>query len=336
MEGTSPSRKFIASYYKIGNAFYDSTSSYVQPCFYNPNTFQIVLHETSGLIDVHIEDRICQPSLPQKGVATLGIQNWECTRAVTAPGKNCTPWTAHHESYRFIPSDSASRFLGAEILDMAGNSLAFADTATSLPGLLDLQFQNICPGPTLTKYIIKTRFLTCQAAEEFITLDTINVVRKYHLPATASVVPATCGNNSGSISIIVTDSLGVPPYQYAINGGSLQNSNTFTGLYAGSYPVLVVDSRGGDGGGRNAQSLGPLALDAQEGARCVGVQAGVDGGDVGRFAKGLGHARGQLLAAGLIRAVDLGHQGAHHGRAGRHFHHLELGAVALGDLLQLA
>ncbi|MBK8774716.1 MAG: hypothetical protein IPM10_07815 [Chitinophagaceae bacterium] len=60
-----------------------------------------------------------------------------------------------------------------------------ADTATSLPGLLDLQFQNICPGPTLTKYIIKTRFLTCQAAEEFITLDTINVVRKYHLPATA-------------------------------------------------------------------------------------------------------------------------------------------------------
>ncbi len=246
VEGTAPSRKFIASYYKIGNAFYDSTSSYVQPCFYNPNTFQIVLHETSGLIDVHIEDRICQPSLPQKGVATLGIQNWECTRAVTAPGKNCTPWTAHHESYRFIPSDSASRFLGAEILDMAGNSLAFADTATSLPGLLDLQFQNICPGPTLTKYIIKTRFLTCQAAEEFITLDTINVVRKYHLPATASVVPATCGNNSGSISIIVTDSLGVPPYQYAINGGSLQNSNTFTGLYAGSYPVLVVDSRGCD------------------------------------------------------------------------------------------
>ncbi|MBK8928874.1 MAG: SprB repeat-containing protein [Chitinophagaceae bacterium] len=71
-------------------------------------------------------------------------------------------------------------------------------------------------------------------------------MRKYHLPATASVVPATCGNNSGSISIIVTDSLGVPPYQYAINGGSLQNSNTFTGLYAGSYPVLVVDSRGCD------------------------------------------------------------------------------------------
>ncbi|MBL0253712.1 MAG: SprB repeat-containing protein [Chitinophagaceae bacterium] len=71
-------------------------------------------------------------------------------------------------------------------------------------------------------------------------------MRKYHLPATASVVPATCGNNSGSISIIVTDSLGVPPYQYAINGGSLQNSNTFTGLYAGSYPVLVLDSRGCD------------------------------------------------------------------------------------------
>ena len=240
VEGTAPKRKFIVSYYKIGSFGNDSSATYISPCFFTPNTFQIVLHETSGLIDAHIGNRTCLP------VHFYGIQDWSGAKSVTAPGKNCTPWTAHHESYRFIPSDSASRFLGAEILDMAGNSLAFADTATSLPGLLDLQFQNICPGPTLTKYIIKTRFLTCQAAEEFITLDTINVVRKYHLPATASVVPATCGNNSGSISIIVTDSLGVPPYQYAINGGSLQNSNTFTGLYAGSYPVLVVDSRGCD------------------------------------------------------------------------------------------
>lgn len=245
VEGTAPKRKFIVSYYKIGSFGNDSSATYISPCFFTPNTFQIVLHETSGLIDVHIGNRTCLP-VHFYGNAILGIQDWSRAKSVTAPGKNSTLWTAHHESYRFIPSDSASRFLGAEILDMAGNSLAFADTATSLPGLLDLQFQNICPGPTLTKYIIKTRFLTCQAAEEFITLDTINVVRKYHLPATASVVPATCGNNSGSISIIVTDSLGVPPYQYAINGGSLQNSNTFTGLYAGSYPVLVVDSRGCD------------------------------------------------------------------------------------------
>jgi hypothetical protein len=42
---------------------------------------------------------------------------------------------------------------------------------------------------------------------------------------------------------------------------------------------------------RNAQRLGALALHAQEGARCVGVQRGVDAHDVGRVGKGLGHAR---------------------------------------------
>lgn len=245
VEGSAPSRKFIASYFRIGSVGNDSSATYVSPCFNTPNTFQIVLYETSGIIDVHIQDRTCMPTLTY-GNAILGMHDWSRTKAIAAPGKNSTLWTAHHESYRFIPSDSASRFLGAEILDLAGNSLATADTATSIPGLLDLKFQNICPGPYITKYIIKSRFTTCQTAEEFITLDTITVLRKYHLPATASVVPATCGNNTGSISIAVTDSLGVPPYQYAINGGSLQNSNTFTGLYAGSYPVRVVDSRGCD------------------------------------------------------------------------------------------
>ncbi|MBK8928873.1 MAG: hypothetical protein IPM72_04200 [Chitinophagaceae bacterium] len=72
---------------KLEMLFYDSTSSYVQPCFYNPNTFQIVLHETSGLIDVHIEDRICQPSLPQKGLPHLAFKTGNVPGPLLPPAK---------------------------------------------------------------------------------------------------------------------------------------------------------------------------------------------------------------------------------------------------------
>jgi hypothetical protein len=51
--------------------------------------------------------------------------------------------------------------------------------------------------------------------------------------------------------------------------------------------------------------------------------------------KGLFQARGHLLAAGLVGAVDLGHQRALHRRAGRHLHHLQLAAVARRDGVEL-
>ena len=85
---------------------------------------------------------------------------------------------------------------------------------------------------------------------------------------------------------------------------------------------------------RDAERFGALALHPQKGARRVHCQRGVDRDDVRGGGKGLGHLGRQTLAAGLVRAVDLGHQRADHRWAGRHLDQLELGAVAGGDLLQ--
>jgi gliding motility-associated-like protein len=53
----------------------------------------------------------------------------------------------------------------------------------------------------------------------------------------------TCFNASdGSIS--VTANGGTAPYTYSLNGGTPQNSNTFTGLPAGNYTVTIYDSYG--------------------------------------------------------------------------------------------
>jgi uncharacterized protein (DUF2141 family) len=48
------------------------------------------------------------------------------------------------------------------------------------------------------------------------------------------------GDKTGEID--VTPLGGTPPHQYQLNGGPLQNSNTFSGLGAGTYTVKVMDS----------------------------------------------------------------------------------------------
>ncbi len=57
---------------------------------------------------------------------------------------------------------------------------------------------------------------------------------------TVETTDVTCnGGNDGVITINVTS--GTSPFEYALNGGTYQTSNTFTGLVAGDYTVTVLD-----------------------------------------------------------------------------------------------
>lgn len=61
---------------------------------------------------------------------------------------------------------------------------------------------------------------------------------------TLSPTSNLCITNTSGASLIVTTTGGTPGYQYQINGGSLQNSGTFTNLSAGTYTIKVIDSYG--------------------------------------------------------------------------------------------
>jgi hypothetical protein len=52
----------------------------------------------------------------------------------------------------------------------------------------------------------------------------------------------TTSPNTGTITINVIG--GTPTYMYSINGGQVQTSNVFTGLGAGTYSLMVTDSKG--------------------------------------------------------------------------------------------
>jgi hypothetical protein len=60
----------------------------------------------------------------------------------------------------------------------------------------------------------------------------------------ASSTPASCGGvNDGTVTVNSTTG-GVAPFQYSIDGGTLQSSATFTGIGVGSHSVTSVDANG--------------------------------------------------------------------------------------------
>lgn len=75
--------------------------------------------------------------------------------------------------------------------------------------------------------------------------DSILSVSVAELPAVHLDWQATpsCWNGSDG-SVVLTATAGIPPYQYALDGGDTKESPSFTGLSAGSYTMVVQDGNG--------------------------------------------------------------------------------------------
>lgn len=93
--GSAPNRMFIVTYSNV-------------PCFSNsnPNTGQIVLYETSNLIEIHTGSAFPDPNQSTLG-STQGIENTTASKATPAPGRNANAnWggsVSAMTAYRFIP-----------------------------------------------------------------------------------------------------------------------------------------------------------------------------------------------------------------------------------------
>ena len=91
--GDYPCRTFIVSYYNVPH--YQCNSIFT--------TQQIVLYETTNIIDVYIADKPTCGSW-NSGNAVIGIQNAQGTIGYVPPGRNTGPWSTSNEAWRFSPS----------------------------------------------------------------------------------------------------------------------------------------------------------------------------------------------------------------------------------------
>ena len=238
VEGTAPCRKFVVSYFHVGTYGVKSCS------LITPNDFQIVIFESTGLIDIYVGNKTCR-STTNDSKAIMGVQNWRKNKAVAAPGKNSTVWDAVNEGYRFTPNGATSRFKSCEILTLGGSFVANVDTATTSAGVLDLTFNGICPNPgTSTKYLVRTTFFSCiSGGSNLVSLDTITVNRSALDTLRGTVTNASClPGSKGSISI--TNPIGAN-FQYSSNGSStFQTSPVFT-LAPGKYTIIAKNTTTG-------------------------------------------------------------------------------------------
>lgn len=244
MEGSAPFRRFVASWFQVGvfgNAGCSMTT---------PTTFQIVINESTSVIEVFFQQKICQDA--STGRSILGVQDWTRTMAVAAPGKNATIWSANNEGYRFIPSGASSRFVRSELYILNGvTPIATATTSTTSPGLIDISFGSICLASPSQQYLVKTLYSSClNPAVTVVIDDTITINRNPALNATAATTNTLCGNPSGTIQVSVPAGTGISPYTFILNPGPAQivqtgpSPMTFSNVAQGTYTVNVTDNSG--------------------------------------------------------------------------------------------
>jgi hypothetical protein len=145
-----------------------------------------------------------------------------------------------------FPSGGATRFINSQIFTMGGSLVATATTSFAIPGSIGLTFPNICPSGNSEQFVVRTSYTSCADPNAVLTTeDTITINKTSSLNATTTVTNLNCATGStGSITVTVPPTSGVPPYQYSLNGGPLQNSNVFNGLSTGAYTVFATDING--------------------------------------------------------------------------------------------
>ncbi|MGI9528045.1 MAG: T9SS type B sorting domain-containing protein [Weeksellaceae bacterium] len=97
VQGVAPCRMFIINYYKAENYKCPETS-----------TVQIVLHESTNEIDIHILQKPEPCDNGRVNNALLGIINNGGNKGVSPSGRNTGIWSAKKESWKFKPSGKKS------------------------------------------------------------------------------------------------------------------------------------------------------------------------------------------------------------------------------------
>ncbi|MCP9762949.1 Ig-like domain-containing protein, partial [Lacihabitans soyangensis] len=92
---------------------------------------------------------------------------------------------------------------------------------------------------TTTQYRAVVKNGSCSSATSLEATITVPA----SLTLTAAPSNLSCNNNASG-TVILTASGGVPSYQFALNGGINQASNTFSGLSAGTFSFSVRDANG--------------------------------------------------------------------------------------------
>ncbi|MEP7237066.1 MAG: T9SS type B sorting domain-containing protein [Ferruginibacter sp.] len=229
VEGSAPCRRFVVSYFRIGN--YDIINC---PNSTNLCTMQAVLYEGSGIIDVFYENKPACTAY-QGGLAIAGVQNWARDEAVTPAGRNCTVWTAANEGIRYVPTGATS-LLDSVVLYKNGTSISTGTTTVLGNGELEATFSTICQPEDSMSYVVRAFYRQCNnPAVQTEGSDTI-IVYKTLNPLTVTATDVLCNGGNGTITVNSPTAANI---EYSIDGGTTWQISPVFNPPAGAYTVLA-------------------------------------------------------------------------------------------------
>ncbi len=223
--GVAPCRYLKVSWYQAA-MFGDPNS--VSTTIYSNNIYrqtqQIVLYETTNVIDIYIQQKETLAGW-NGGLAIEGIQNINATVAITVPGRNATQWNATNDAYRFTPIGAANYTVAWYLA--SNNTLLGTNTTL-----------NVCPSTSGEKYRAEVTYNSCGVTGVVVS-DSVAVVFSGLTATLDSVKQITCPNaNNGAVYASFNSTTAVLSYGWS-PGGAGQTS--LTGLGPGNYTFTATD-----------------------------------------------------------------------------------------------
>ena len=174
--GVAPFQKMIINYNLI-NHF--GCSNPLSPINTKKSTFQIVLYETSNVIEIYVKDKpitCAGNSDANNGVTNslIGLTDiYGGSKSIAAPNRNTSVWSATDEAYRFTPNGSSTTVVSW--FDYLGNPLGGINPIEVIPTVN-------------TFYTAKVKYNTCTPKEIQSQIDVAfdlnypvapNIIKKY-------------------------------------------------------------------------------------------------------------------------------------------------------------
>ena len=185
--GSAPQRQFVVNYTAV--------PLFSGACNELTSTSQIILYESSNVIDVNIIDKPICPTW-NDGLAVVGIQNMDDTIAYTPTNRNMGAWEASNESWRFSPSLGNPNYL-FEWYD--GSALVGTE-------------QTITVSPeTTTTYTAAITYDLCTGGTATVTDSVIIEVAQNPVPVAVEEQIALCdGEEQAVLEVYVDDAQQIP------------------------------------------------------------------------------------------------------------------------------
>lgn len=233
--GTAPNRRMIIVYKDI-NAFGPAGF-----CTY----MGIILNETTNSFECHLANKIVSPTW-NGGLAIQGSQNAPGTIAHITPGRNNTQWTAFQEAKIWTP-DAPNMTNNYTITNIPYWMLLSPNSTYEWENTLGQTFpynngvlvvNN--PPPGVTGYFLSVSSASCNnsigAASDttFITTTSSAVG--------ASMTDDICSVGLGTVTANPLSGTGPYTYSWPTLGGA--TTQTVTGVFAGTYQVIMTDALG--------------------------------------------------------------------------------------------